>query len=795
MLNKKLFRDILKNKSQFITIFLMVLIGVMVYVGIEAYSVGMKIAAENFYTNNNLQDLNVIGAESFNDEDIKEIKNINNVKDVERLLSVTATDDIGDKTYFLNFIESNNIDKFYVVDGIGFDVNKKGAWIDEFYAKKNNLKVGDIVKIKYDSIILDEEIIGLINVPDHIYDIKDSSQLIPNREASGFVYLSINELPESYVKNQVMNAISKEKQIAIDENQFDLMMPDFNYKDYVFYNLIVDVDSKDNVNDVKAKIEDKLDKVAAIIRIEDTTSYEMYEGEMTEGEAFVGIFSGLFLFIALLSVITTMTRVIQKQKLQIGTLKALGFKNRKIIMHYIGYGFWVSLFGSLCGIVAGRYFIGNVFMNLQMTYFELPNNGAVIVNSSYLVSILVVLGVSIVTYLTCRKELLKRPVDSLRNEIPKVKESSLDITTKSIFKNMKFSSKWNLRDILRNKFRTVTAIVGICGCSMLIVCAFGMLDSEKKFIDIQFSDLYNFEYKLSLKEDLSEESIMELEEEYSTNSSKTLGIEYIKDDTRISNNVFVNDSNDMIRFVDNKGNFIKIDNNEGVYVTYKLAETNGYRIGDVIEWHIYGSKDFYKSKIVGFNKDPQNQNITVSREYYESLGLKYTPDSIYTNKDLSNSKEIKNVELISSRESLRSDIEEMLSMLMTMIVIISVFAVLLGIIIISNMSVLSFTEKEYQFATLKVLGFKNKQIKDIFVKQNIWITIISIIIGLPSGYYLTSWLFKACLDANYDFGTYILPKTYILAGISTVVVSLITSYYIARKIKTIDMVASLKANE
>ena len=111
------------------------------------------------------------------------------------------------------------------------------------------------------------------------------------------------------------------------------------------------------------------------------------------------------------------------------------------------------------------------------------------------------------------------------------------------------------------------------------------------------------------------------------------------------------------------------------------------------------------------------------------------------------------------------------------------------------MSVLSFTEKEYQFATLKVLGFKNKQIKDIFVKQNIWITIISIIIGLPSGYYLTSWLFKACLDANYDFGTYILAKTYILAGISTVVVSLITSSYIARKIKTIDMVASLKANE
>lgn len=795
MLKKKLFRDILKNKSQFITIFLMVLIGVMVYVGIEAYSVGMKIAADDFYTKNNLQDLNVIGSESFTNEDIEEIKKIENVNGVERILKVTATDDTGNKTYFLNFIESNNIDRFHVADGNKFDVNEKGVWLDEFYAEKNNLKVGDTIKIKYDTILLEEKIIGLINVPDHLYDIKDASQLIPNRETSGFAYLSINELPESYIKNQVINAVSKQNGIAITNEQFDMMMPDFNYKNYAFYNLIVDIDGKENVNDVKAKIEDKFDKVAATIRIEDTTSYEMYEGEMSEGEAFVGIFSGLFLFIALLSVITTMTRVIQKQKIQIGTLKALGFKNRKIIMHYIGYGFWVSLFGSLLGIVAGRYFIGNVFMNLEMTYFELPNNGAVVVNSSYIVAALVVIGVSFVTYLTCRKELIKKPVDSLRTELPKVKESSLNITTKGIFKNMKFSSKWNFRDILRNKFRTVTAIVGICGCSMLIVCAFGMLDSINKFIDVQFSDLYNFEYKLSLKEDTSDENIQEIENEYGDASSKTLGIEYIKDGTRISNNAFVDDSKNMIRFVNDESEFINLDNDDGIYVTYKFAETNGYELGDEVKWHIYGSKDFYRSKIVGFNKDPQNQNITMTRKYYESLGLDYKADSIYTNKDLSNTKEIKGVDLINSRESLRNDIEEMLGMMMTMIVIISVFAVILGVIIISNMSVLSFTEKEYQFATLKVLGFENKQIRDIFVKQNIWITIVSIIIGLPAGYYLTSWLFKACLDANYDFATFILPKTYILAGISTIVVSLITSYYIARKIKTIDMVSSLKANE
>ena len=137
----------------------------------------------------------------------------------------------------------------------------------------------------------------------------------------------------------------------------------------------------------------------------------------------------------------------------------------------------------------------------------------------------------------------------------------------------------------------------------------------------------------------------------------------------------------------------------------------------------------------------------------------------------------------------------MLSMMREMIIIIIVFAILLGIVIIYNMSILSFSEKEYQFATLKVLGFKNTQIQKIFSLQNSWICTLSIIIGLPTGYFLTSYLFKACLDENYDFGVHIEIYTYILAAIGTYLVSYIVSKYLAKKVNTIDMVSSLKANE
>lgn len=790
MLKKKMFRDIKQNLSQFITIFLMVLIGVMVYVGIEAYMDGMTSAADNFYKNNNIQDLNVMG--NLSDKDLDKIKSLDNVKDAEKKLVVNAIDkDNKDKTYLLSFIDSNNISKFHIMDGEKFDVNKKGAWVDNFYAEKNNLKVGDTIKIKYDTFSLEEKILGLINVPDHIYDVKDESELVPNRENFGFVYLSVNEIPESYIKDLVM----KEMKIT-DEKIFDKYVTNFNYKEYIPYNYImVDVNKKKNVTSVKEDIEDNVSNAKAIVKIEDTLSYQRYQGEIDEGASYVGIFSGLFLFIAMLSVITTMTRVVKKQKLQIGTMKALGIKNSKIVMYYVGYGFFVSLAAAIVGIILGKYFIGTFFLNMEMDYFEVPNGVPVVKPLSYLVAFLVVIVVSFITYLTCRKELAKKPAEALRNEVPNVKVSSLNLSTKGIFKKLNFSSKWNLRDILRNKFRTVTAVVGIVGCCMLIVCAFGMLNSMNHFIKLQFEDLYNFNYKLSLNTNIKDDELKVLTDKYGDNTSETLTIETKIGKEREANTIFVTNAGNLVRFQNENGEFIKINKNDGVYVTRKLADQKNLKVGDTIKWHMYGVNKYYESKIVGLTKDPQVQNLTMTKEYLESLDIDYKPDSLYTNTDLKGVKDIKNVSLVQDIDELKNSLESMLSMMKSMIMLIIVFAIGLGAIIIYNMGILSYSEKQYQFATLKVLGFSDKKIKKIFVQQNNWITVLSIIIGLPTGYYMTSWIFKSVIADNYDFSAYINLSTYLIAIIGTYLVSFIVSKMLSKKINKIDMVSSLKANE
>lgn len=790
MLKKKMFRDIKQNLSQFITIFLMVLIGVMVYVGIEAYMDGMTSAADNFYKNNNIQDLNVMG--NLSDKDLDKIKSLDNVKDAEKKLVVNAIDkDNKDKTYLLSFIDSNNISKFHIMDGEKFDVNKKGAWVDNFYAEKNNLKVGDTIKIKYDTFSLEEKILGLINVPDHIYDVKDESELVPNRENFGFVYLSVNEIPESYIKDLVM----KEMKIT-DEKIFDKYVKDFNYKEYIPYNYImVDVNKKKNVTSVKEDIEDNVSNAKAIVKIEDTLSYQRYQGEIDEGASYVGIFSGLFLFIAMLSVITTMTRVVKKQKLQIGTMKALGIKNSKIVMHYVGYGFFVSLAAAIVGIILGKYFIGTFFLNMEMDYFEVPNGVPVVKPLSYLVAFLVVMVVSFITYLTCRKELFKKPAEALRNEVPNVKVSSLNLSTKGIFKKLNFSSKWNYRDILRNKFRTVTAVVGIVGCCMLIVCAFGMLNSMNHFIKLQFEDLYNFNYKLSLNTNIKDDELKVLTDKYGDNTSETLTIETKIGKEREANTIFVTNAGNLVRFQNENGEFIKINKNDGVYVTRKLADQKNLKVRDTIKWHMYGVNKYYESKIVGLTKDPQVQNLTMTKEYLESLDIDYKPDSLYTNTDLKGVKDIKNVSLVQDINELKNSLESMLSMMKSMIMLIIVFAIGLGAIIIYNMGILSYSEKQYQFATLKVLGFSDKKIKKIFVQQNNWITVLSIIIGLPTGYYMTSWIFKSVIADNYDFSAYINLSTYLIAIIGTILVSIIVSRMLSKKVNKIDMVSSLKANE
>ena len=761
-LSKKRLRDIRQNKMQFFNIFIMVFLGVFVFAGIHAYMDGMEKSADNYYKSNNFQDIWLSG-ENFSNEDLEKVKNTENVKDAERMLTInTELENKDDVTLDTNFIESNNISKMYVVDGEEFSKDKKGVWFDSYLAKNLDLKVGDKITVTYQNMKITEKIVGLVNTPDHVYFVKDDTEIFPTHKNYGFIYLSINELPQG--------------------------MPE------IFNQIIVDVDNTDKTQETKADLENNIKSAIAVTDRESSVSYKGYNSEIEEGTTYSGVFTFLFLFIAVLSVTTTMNRFVKKQRTQIGTLKALGFKNRKIINHYVGYGFIISLIASLAGLFVGKYALGTFFLNMEMSYFEVPVYNTVLIPVVYVLATAVVALITLVTYLSCRSILKESAVDALRLEIPKVKNTKFDLTTKGIFKRASISTRWNLRDVGRNKGRSLMAIVGITGCTMLMLCAFGMMDTMKSYLSWEFDKISNFEYKLSLSNNYTDEQFTNITEKYGNQTSKSYGIEIKNGDKKETNTLTVNDAPDKLKYTNHNKEYIDLQD-DGVYITEKLSEKYDLKVGDEITWHVFGDDNWYTCRIVGLNRDPQNQQLNMTRKYFESLGLAYKADVVYTDEDLSTTKTIDGVDTIQSIATLKQGMESMLETVQMMIVLLIVVSAILGFVIIYNLGILSFTEKQYQFATLKVLGFKDKQIKNIFVKQNLWLTVVGIIFGLPLGFLMLDYIFKSALGDNYDFNAYINLVSYLYATVGSLVVSVVVNKVLSRKVKRIDMVSSLKGNE
>lgn len=431
---------------------------------------------------------------------------------------------------------------------------------------------------------------------------------------------------------------------------------------------------------------------------------------------------------------------------------------------------------------------------MEMSYFEVPVYHTEILPVVYILAVMVVVLITLVTYLSCRKILKESAVEALRVEIPKVKNTNFDLTTKGIFKKLSISTKWNLRDIGRNKGRSLMAIVGITGCTMLLVCAFGLLDTMNSYLDWEFDKISNFEYKLSLSSDYTDEEFRNLTEKYGNETSESFGIEIKNKEKKETNTLTVNDAKELLKYTNHNREYMELSD-DGVYITEKLSEKYELKEGDEITWHIFGDDTWHTSKIVGLNRDPQSQSLNMTRKYYESLGLEYKADSLYTNEDLSEIKILDGVETIQSIEKLKEGMESMLETMQTLIVLLIVVSAILGFVIIYNLGVLSFSEKQYQFATLKVLGFKNKQIKKIFIKQNLWLASIGILIGLPLGFAMVDYIFKTALGDSYDFNAQIRLVSYLIAAIGSFVVAIFVNKVLSRKVKTIDMVTSLKGNE
>ena len=538
-----------------------------------------------------------------------------------------------------------------------------------------------------------------------------------------------------------------DKASLINDNKADLedkedfikaLDPDFNPEDcYVYSTIIIDVEGiapspyvsekgDDEFNDKVQRIRNELYElddisVSAITDRDVWGSYATVKSEAQEGDTYSGMFSFLFVFIAGLSVVTTMSRFVKKQRVQIGTLKALGFRNKRVTMHYITYGFWVSVFAAIVGLIIGGPILGQPFLDMELSMFDLPDAHCYILARNYVVAILIVIVITLITYLSIRSILKESAAQTLRLEVPQIKMKAKEGGT-GFSSKLPFSVKWNLRDVFRSKSRSLMAIVGVMGSTLLIVMAFGMQDSLTHYLEWEFDNIQAYKYKLSISENVSDERLEELFDAYGDATSQSIAIEYKDSDGNINTSVLtVNDSQGLLRVSGHDKTTYDINegipgNTEGdinspgaLYATEKLLKSSGYSLGDTIKWRIMGDDNWYETKVTAVCRDPQSQQFSMTKAAFEGLGEDYEGDTIYTNKDLSAlaDSDVDGVSTITSIESLKEQMNAMLEMISSMIVLFIAISALLGFIIIYNMGILALSEKMYQFATLKVSGRYN----------------------------------------------------------------------------------------
>ncbi|WP_296881150.1 ABC transporter permease [uncultured Methanobrevibacter sp.] len=756
MLFKKMLRDILKHKAQFISIFLMAFLGVFVFAGVGGESVGLEVNSNDYYSNTNLADGWIYSA-NLNERFLDQIYCLGPTTQMERQLVVDSVADYSnDPEITLHFVENNTISKFYLVEGKALDINdSEGVWLDKSFADAKNVNVGDNITFEFNGMKIEKEVKGTGYSPEYVYHASKSS-VIPDFSKIGFAYMSYKAFPSQIVPYNVLNV------------KFDETAETFN-----------------------SLLSEKMDgKYNSFVERSEHTSVSQFSEEMDQHQMMAGIFPVVFILIAMLILLTTMTRIITHQRTQIGILKACGFKDKSIMFHYISYGFWLVLVGSILGLIIGPMTLPQLFYPSMSSTYILPSwDPKWSMDFVYVALAMVAMSV-LVSYYAVKSIFNENPADTIRPKVPKVSSSGL-IEKLGFFKHLSFNTRWNYRDAKRNKFRALMTIVGVIGCTALLVSAFGMYDGMNDLKEWEFNQINHYDSKLVIDDNASTSEIDDVADEVNGDKIMESAIEIESDSAKKSGSLLVLNHTDLVTPTDYNWNKIKIEDDE-ISISQKMADMLGVNVGDSVKWHIMGSDKWINTKINKIHADPTSQGFIMSTDKLEDLDLNYTPTSILTTEHVD--KNYTAIKTANSMNDITSSWDELTEAMWLLIYILIFFASLLAVVVLYNLGLLSFTEIEREIATLKVLGFKTKALRKLLLTQNLWFTTIGFILGIPVGYYILKVMWESSGDSFYILPSISLTNL-ILTAIITFTLSILVNLMFSRKIKKLDMVESLKSGE
>lgn len=700
----------------------------------------------------------------------------------------------------------------------------------------------EAIKVQLDAALVQAQIeegevdAKLVEYQTQLESLKSSKQQIEDGIASGEEKLAAAEQELVKAYEQTVNAsVELDEKIAdarkeIAENRQKLVDSEAELKDAK--QKIADakeeletsrVDGEQELVDAKAELDkayqDIQDLDDAKWTVLDRTSHyasATYKGTIEQMQAIANIFPVFFLLVAALVCLTTMTRMVDEQRGQIGVMRALGYSEFQCASKYLVYAALATIIGEILGSVFGMMIFPPIIYTLwRMMYilpelkFEVPW-GLVLSSSAIFLVVM-----ELTTYNACRKDTKEVPAQLLRPKAPKLGKSTFIEKIGFIWKHLSFTWKITVRNLIRYKKRFFMTVFGVAGCTALLVTGWGVRDSVKAMVDIQFDDIIYYDGLVSVGDEVSVSEFNSLVQDIKSRSDVKKAVSITDYNAVLSNDkdeetVYVyafeqiSDLDGLLN-LRTRTNHTKIElTDDGVVLSEKLAENLGLKVGDLITLE---SKDGVKKEVTvsGICEMYIQHYVFMTQAYYNKVfDTKVSSNTVCVeiNGDddvsLAFQKDIVNHDYVNSitfNESVLNNFRTMANSLDLVVWVLLIASMSLAFVVLGNLTNVNISERQREIATLKVLGFRKNEVQNYIYKENNVLTFIGAIVGIPVGTFLHHYIMKQVEMDYIMFGRSVQPLSYLYSVMFTIVFGHLVNFFMRKKLKNIDMIESLKSVE
>lgn len=768
-LNKKFFRGIKNNFSQLISIVLMLILGVTIFIGIDSTWRSLEAYKDNAYSSENKSDIELFVTPTLSKEiESKKVQDLENISSVElSFQSEAIVENFSSQEVILNAVKEDfTLNRYTVTDGQG-EIGNDRCVVDKSFAEENKIKIGDKVRFSVNDISKEFIVNGLVTSSSYMYITPDSTTVVPDHKEYGFVYLSLEDAKTFTNNTPIVNRI------------------------------LIEVNEEKNIEKAKKSVEEVFqNSLISLLSTKETLNDLAINQKITQYKTIGSLFPVIFFAIVILMSFTTMYRLINKERTTIGIMKSLGLSNTRILFHYLSYSLLVSLTGTIVGVLLGWKLIPSYIWNFFEELFIFNDYSIVLdVKQVILISITSIMSTCLATILVFKKLGREEPAILLRDKTVSIGKKNIIEKVPLIWGKLRTSQKLIIRQIFNGKVRAVMTILGVIGCTALLLSALGIRDTINSVASSVYEKSYLYESKIYLDESkVTPEFIVEENKKKKNEFVEERGLFFMSDKRNKSGmlHVLENDS-ELIKIHNLKGEPIDLKTGD-ILITEKTAEIYSLKKGDTLRFNDTNGESI-KLEINKIGILNIGQGVYLTQATWKNLKQNFSSTSI-----ISSDKNVNYLESYSKKilktEKQKEDFLSSMSSTLSMSMLLILAASLLLIVVLYNLGILNFGDRSRSLATLSVLGFKPFELKTFLSTENIILSIMGIILGIPIGILLHKKIFvSAGMGDELDFTPIIEWQSYLITFSFTILLIILITIFLNRKIKKIKMVEALKSVE